>query len=230
MNSIRVLCSLGVALAFTGVAAAQDEMPKGELGLGWSMLRLNSARDIPSFSANGGVGGFQYNFGEHFGMVAELGGYHNGNIHNVDRVVVVNPLVNAEPFNAHLDNTWATYLFGPRVSLTKRSSRIVPSLEVLLGGAYVSGSIRCLTGTRYAPHGSTKLLRDGGRRIAGHRLESSSSPCGPFQADYLLTRLESRNLGGFQTFNQNNFRVSAGLVFRFGGGEHFAPPAPPRLL
>jgi len=42
----------------------------------------------------------------------------------------------------------------------------------------------------------------------------------PIQADYLLTRLQSRTLlNGIETFGQNDFRLGAGIVFSFGSTQ-----------
>jgi hypothetical protein len=169
------------------------------------MLRVNSSRNIPSFSANGGTASFQMNFMDHFAGVAELGAEHNGNIHNV-----------------HLDNTWTTYLFGPRVSITKRSSRIVPAVECLFGGVNVAASIKSpllpdIPGARLTGGQTAFAMAVGGTldiRL-NHRISIR-----PIQVDYLLTRLGSKTvLNGFETFNQNNLRYGAGVVFSFGSTQ-----------
>jgi hypothetical protein len=155
--------------------------------------------------ANGGTASFQMNFIDHFAGVAELGAEHNGNIHNV-----------------HLDNTWTTYLFGPRVSITKRSSRIVPAFECLFGGVNVAASIKSpllpdIPGARLTAEQTAFAMAVGGTldiRL-NHRISIR-----PIQLDYLLTRLSSKPvLNGFETFNQNNLRYGAGVVFRFGSTQ-----------
>ena len=184
---------------------AEDETPLTEVSLQYQMLRVNSSRNIPSFTANGGTASFQINFIDHLSAVAEVGAEHNGNIHNT-----------------HLDNTWWTYLFGPRVSLTKRSSRIVPAFECLLGGVNVSGSIKSpllpdISGARITGSQNAFAMAVGGTldiRL-NHRLTLR-----PIQADYLLTRLQSKTLlNGVETFSQNNFRYGAGIVFSFGSTQ-----------
>jgi hypothetical protein len=197
LTGLTVLCAAG--------ALAQEETPLTEVGLQYQMLRVNSSRNIPSFTANGGTASFQMNFMDHFAGVAELGAEHNGNIHNV-----------------HLYNTWTTYLFGPRVSITKRSSRIVPAFECLFGGVNVAASIKSpllpdIPGARLTGGQTAFAMAVGGTldiRL-NHRISIR-----PIQLDYLLTRLGSKTvLNGFETFNQNNLRYGAGVVFSFGSTQ-----------
>jgi len=202
---MRIIFLTGLTILSAADALAQGETPLTEVGLQYQMLRVNSSRNIPSFTANGGTASFQMNFIDHFAGVAELGAEHNGNIHNV-----------------HLDNTWTTYLFGPRVSITKRSSRIVPAFECLLGGVNVAASIKSpllpdIPGARLTAEQTAFAMAVGGTldiRL-NHRISIR-----PIQLDYLLTRLNSKPvLNGFETFNQNNLRYGAGVVFRFGSTQ-----------
>jgi len=202
---MRIIFLTGLTILSAADALAQEETPLTEVGLQYQMLRVNSSRNIPSFTANGGTASFQMNFIDHFAGVAELGAEHNGNIHNV-----------------HLDNTWTTYLFGPRVSITKRSSRIVPAFECLLGGVNVAASIKSpllpdIPGARLTAEQTAFAMAVGGTldiRL-NHRISIR-----PIQLDYLLTRLNSKPvLNGFETFNQNNLRYGAGVVFRFGSTQ-----------
>jgi hypothetical protein len=202
---MRIIFLTGLTILSAADALAQEETPLTEVGLQYQMLRVNSSRNIPSFTANGGTASFQMNFIDHFAGVAELGAEHNGNIHNV-----------------HLDNTWTTYLFGPRVSITKRSSRIVPAFECLLGGVNVAASIKSpllpdIRGARLTVEQTAFAMAVGGTldiRL-NHRISIR-----PSQLDYLLTRLNSKPvLNGFETFNQNNLRYGAGVVFRFGSTQ-----------
>jgi len=202
---MRIIFLTGLTILSAADALAQEETPLTEVGLQYQMLRVNSSRNIPSFTANGGTASFQMNFIDHFAGVAELGAEHNGNIHNV-----------------HLDNTWTTYLFGPRVSITKRSSRIVPAFECLLGGVNVAASIKSpllpdIPGARLTAEQTAFAMAVGGTldiRL-NHRISIR-----PIQLDYLLTRLSSKPvLNGFETFNQKNLRYGAGVVFRFGSTQ-----------
>lgn len=202
---MRIIVLIGLTVLFGIVVLAQEETPLTEVSLQYQMLRVNSSRNVPSFTANGGTASFQLNFMDHLAGVAELGAEHNGNIHNV-----------------HLDNTWMTYLFGPRVSVTKRSSRIVPAFECLFGGVNVAASIKSpllpdIQGARLTGNQTAFAMAVGGTldiRL-NHRLSIR-----PVQVDYLLTRLGSKTvLNGYETFNQNNLRYGAGVVFNFGSTQ-----------
>lgn len=156
---------------------AEDETPLREVSLQYQMLHLNSSRSIASFTANGGTSSFQINFSDHLAAIAQLGPEHNGNIHNLQ-----------------LDNTWRNYLFGPRVSSMKRCSRIVPTLESLLGKANVAGSIKWslladIPGTRITGGQSAFAAAVGDAldiRLNRHLTLR------PVESDCLLTRLQSK--------------------------------------
>ncbi len=202
---MRVSIVTGLFVLFGVGALAEDETALAEVSLQYQMLGLSSNRSVPSFTANGGTSSFQINFMDHLAAFAELGAEHNGNIHNIQ-----------------LDNTWWTYLFGPRVSLTKRSSRIVPALECLVGGVNVAASIK------------SPLLPDmPGARITGGQNAFATAVGGtldirlnrhlmlrPIEVDYLLTRLQSKTLlNGIETFSRNNLRYGLGIVLCFGSTQ-----------
>ncbi|MGH9826438.1 MAG: hypothetical protein ACREDR_24685, partial [Blastocatellia bacterium] len=161
---------------------------------------------IPSFSANGGTGSFAYNFTDRLAGVIELGGFHNGNISDF-----------------HIDNTWFTFMMGPRVSLIKRSHTVVPSLHLLLGGTHRSASV-------FLPPVTVAGEQLGGERLSTSEFGFSMALGGaldirvtkliairPIELDYYLTRLGSTALGGFEDFNNHNLRYQAGVIFRIGG-------------
>src|SRR5207253_1970356 len=110
-------------LLVTGVAAIAQDAPKADLFLGYSFLRANSARNIPAFTNNGGVGTFAFNFNPYIALEAEFGGYHNGNIHDIQ-----------------FDTTEMTYLFGPRFSMS-RSRTVIPYVHTLFGGMHLTTSL-----------------------------------------------------------------------------------------
>src|SRR5436190_21886902 len=116
--SYSVAC---VLLASTALVA--EDYPKVDLTLAYSFLRANSARNIPAFSNNGGLGTLGYNFSRHIALEAEFGGYHNGNIHDIQ-----------------FDTTTMTYLFGPRFSIS-RGRTVVPYIHTLFGGIHLTTSL-----------------------------------------------------------------------------------------
>src|SRR5689334_2396459 len=107
--------SLSAALlcVLFGVAAVAQDVPKADVFLGYSFLRVNSASSIPAFTMNGGLGTLGLNINNHVGIEAEFGGYHNGNINNHE-----------------FDTTAFTFLFGPRLSVG-RSKVFDPYIHAL---------------------------------------------------------------------------------------------------
>jgi opacity protein-like surface antigen len=100
-------------------------------------------------------------------------------------------------FSAHT----LTYLFGPR--LTYRAyGRLEPFGEVLFGGAHIGGTV---TGFGSGSDNAFAMALGGG---ADYKWKPSVA-IRFIQADYLYTR--------FGGTSQNNFRLQAGIVFRFGG-------------
>ena len=170
-------------------AAAQDA-PIFELGGQYQMLRVNSSSSIPAFTANGGTGSLQVNFFDQVAGVLEVGVQHNGSIGGLQ-----------------LNNDWLTYLVGPRISLRNRGKKVIPALEVLLGGATVFGSgTDRITSNHFSSNTTGFALATGGTldirltRMIAFR---------PIQLDWLLTRINNST-------NQHNLRYGAGLVFMFG--------------
>ena len=215
--------SMAFALLFGAAAVAQD-VPKADLFLGYSMLRANSARNIPAFTNNGGVGTFAWNFNNHVAAEFEFGGYHNGNIHDIQ-----------------FDTTEMTYMFGPRVSLG-RSRRVIPYVHALFGGVHLTTSLPVtVTPTPLATAGTTTRIaasQDAFAMALGGGLDlrlNHHLTLRPIQLDYLMTRLEDFGQSGqpSQNRNQHNLRYAAGIMFTFGGERASpvlppAPPAPPR--
>ena len=93
-----------------------------------------------------------------------------------------------------------TYLFGPRISYRKHE-RVTPFVQALFGGARISGSALGTSGSENA-----FAMTVGGGIDAK---VNANVAIRIVQAEYLLTRF-----GGER---QNNARISAGIVFRWGG-------------
>jgi hypothetical protein len=85
---------------------------------------MNSQSNVPAFSANGGGGQFVFNFNKWIGGVADIGAVHNGNIGGY-----------------HLDSTFTSYMFGPRVTV-RNWSRVQPYFQWVFGGVYAATSTR----------------------------------------------------------------------------------------
>ena len=210
----RIL-ALTLMVLLAGVAFGQD-YPRTELFTGFTYTRVNTATDVPSFSANGGGGQFAYNFNKWAGFVTDIGAVHNGNISDV-----------------HMDTTMVNFLFGPRISL--RYNRITPYFNFLIGGVHAGTSIAVSaipTGTRVMPvqladvpviiPGQPVTLRavtsqtafafalGGGLDIKINK-HLSFRPVG---LDYFMTRLQ--NVRSQEDKNQDHIRVTTGFNFTFG--------------
>jgi outer membrane protein OmpA-like peptidoglycan-associated protein len=211
--------------------AAQD-IPKAEIYGGYTFLRFNASSPTNAFTANGGIGSFQYNFNKHIGFVAELGGEHNGS------------LTIGSSKTLHPDQTAFTYLFGPRVFINK-GGVVSPFFEFMVGGFHNSRSfslpdsllphpVNPISGVTETPLTTTTkfsstqnaaaMLLGGGIDIRLGRKVSFR----PIELDYVPTNFSPFNIAGLGSINnakwQQNLRYSTGLAFRFGG----APPPPPR--
>jgi len=216
----KLLCVLTLS-SFFGLCALAQDVPKADLFFGYSFLRYNSAQTIPAFTANGGIGTFAWNFNNHIGLEAELGGYHNGNVNNY-----------------HFDSTAFSYLFGPRLSWG-RSHRIDPYVHILFGGQNFSTSIAAdsvlVVNPLLAAEANTasSKLKDGRYQTAtnffsmavGGGLDIKLNKwlvLRPAQIDYYMTRLEAPDVtvppGASipSARSQHNFRYAAGIAFNFG--------------
>lgn len=183
----KIVVSLFVFLAlFAGAAQAQDHS-KVDIFAGYSYLRFNpETSGVSSFNLHGGSASIAYNANNWLSGVADFGAYHNGNI-----------------LNSGVDGTLSTYLFGPRVSY-RHYDRITPYGQVLFGVAHAGASIAGASGSDNA----FAMALGGGVDVGVSRHFAIR----PVQVDYLLTRF---NEGTGSAQNQNNLRVSTGVVFRF---------------
>src|SRR5258708_22609530 len=136
---------------------------------------------------NGGRRAIAYNANHWFSAVADFGGYHTNNI-----------------LGTGVDGTLSTYLFGPRISY-RRDSRITPFGQVLLGVAHIAGD----NGLAFSTSNNSFAMAIGGGVDfkVSHRLAIP-----PVHVDFLLTHFNELGTGAQ---NQNNLRVSTGVVFHF---------------
>jgi outer membrane protein OmpA-like peptidoglycan-associated protein len=190
--------------------------PRAELFVGYSYLRAMPAPADGNrlMWMNGGSTSLALNFNRYLGIVGDFGAYTNSEIRfqgGYGSTVDVD--------NANIGAF--SYLFGPRLSF-RNHSRITPFVQSLFGGmraneVTLSG---CTSSCTLLPSENTFAMTAGGgldvriRRHFAIRL---------IQAEYLMTRFQDYSTG--TTSSQNDMRLSAGIVFRFGG--HAAPPLPP---
>jgi outer membrane protein OmpA-like peptidoglycan-associated protein len=209
------------ATLLAGQAAVAQDYPRAETFLGYTYTRVNSASNVPAFSANGGGGQVAINANKWLGFVADIGAVHNGNISDV-----------------HLDTTLTNFLFGPRLSL--RYSRVRPYFNVLFGGARGSTSVNLqaiptatpliVPGVPPAAAGLPVSLRAGASQTGfamttGGGLDIKINrhvSFRPIGLDYFMTRLQ--NLRSAEDNNQHHLRYTTGFNFTFGGEKPAEPP------
>jgi hypothetical protein len=193
-NEKETVMKVVVVPIFIGVfalaASAQEAAPIFEFAGQYQMLRVNSSRNVPAYTVNGGTGSFQINFFDQVAGVLEVGSGYNNNIGGF-----------------HLKNTWLTYLVGPRISLRNRSKKVIPALEFLAGGATVfANAVNPVTLANVSGNTTGFGMAAGGTLdIRLNHLVAIR----PIQLDYLLTRVNNSH-------NQNDLRYGAGIVFTLG--------------
>ncbi len=194
----KVACAFGLVLAMSATAAAQ-KAPKTEVFLGYSYVWVRPGRfgSNGGFNTNGGSLSLAFNLNNFLGVVGDVGIYHR------------RPNANA-----------VSYLFGPRLSV-RRNNKITPYGQVLFGGAHVSGLASSSGGLE---SGNAFAM------TVGWGVDAKLSPhlgLRLIQAEYFMTKFRQFSspthcFFGFPCFSttdsrqQNNVRLSAGVVFRFG--------------
>ena len=191
LTDYRQKLGVGLALLFFSAAGAHGQgVTPVEVALGYSYVRTNAPPGgCGCFSMNGGSGGFAAHLGHGISAVTDVGGYFQNNVDSSGRSLRVE-----------------TFLFGPRYS-SSHWKRITPFGQALFGGALGSGTL-------YGPNANTSASTSGFAMIAGGGLDfnvSSHFSVRLFQADYLMTRLPNS-----VNNNQNNIRITAGVVFHLG--------------
>jgi hypothetical protein len=188
--------AFGMALAaLTAVpAAAQQEAPRVEVFGGYTYLQSNLLPGCNCFHVNGATGSVNFNVNDWFGLTAQAGVARTGNVRSTG--------LNLQVF---------TYQFGPRV--TYRREQGTAFGHVLVGGGRASGSLyrQQLSGVILTGKSDALTLTVGGGVDVNL---SDRFALRAFQADWLHTRFANGS-----NDRQNSFRLSTGVVFRFGGGR-----------
>lgn len=192
-------------------AFAQDDLFDGDVFVGYSLFRVNSAQQqIPAFFANGGLGSIAWNINNHLGIEAELAGHHNGST---------------------FDTTTFSYLFGPRLSYG-RGKRFDPYFHVLLGGMHLGTSVDARSALVPTPHpapvpssGRYKSSQDNFAFAVGGGIDIKVNHYilfRPVKIDYVHTQfqtptflVDTQGLGPSTNNNQNNVRFAVGFVFNW---------------
>jgi outer membrane immunogenic protein len=189
---IRILALLAPAAvlpAFAPSALAQSE-PRAEVAVTYAWVHTNAPPGgCGCFSMNGANGSFAYRLTSSISVVGEAGAVTAGNVDATG-----------------LDLTLADYLAGARYSV-RHFPRLTPFAQVLLGDAHASGGLSPGS-LGIGSSNSFAMTAGGGLDVTlTHHFALRV-----FQTDYYLTLLPNRD-----DDHQNNFRFSAGIVYRFGG-------------
>jgi len=185
MRKLFVLAALVVL--FSGAAMAQDH-PKAEFFGGYSFLRVNPGQGLKGDNIPGGWhASIAGNVNSWFGVVGEFSGHYGSPDFGTGTSVKTRVY---------------SYTFGPRISYRK-NDKITPFAHATFGGAHVNA----LGGA--ASENAFAMTFGGG-------LDAKINDRFAFrvaQFDYVLTRFDGPTSG--TTANQNNFRISTGIVVRF---------------
>jgi hypothetical protein len=114
---------IGLGLPLVTMSTVAQDIPRYEVYLGYSLVRVAPPENVNAFNSNGGLGSIQYNLGKNLGIVAEFGDNANGEI----------TVRKAFPG----DQTQFSYLFGPRFFANK-AGRVSPFANFLFGGMHNS--------------------------------------------------------------------------------------------
>jgi opacity protein-like surface antigen len=185
---MRSLFMSGVLILAAAGSAMAQEYPKGEIAGNYTYIRIIPGGSSQDFNCQGGGGSAAYNLNSYFGAVAEFSGCKVTGLGSGNSAHVI------------------TYLFGPRLTY-RGSGNFEPFGEFLLGGADIGGSGSGLGSTS---RNAFSFAIGGGADYKFTR--SIAIRLGQF--DYLYTKFNEGT--GFPQ-HQNNFRLQAGIVFRFGG-------------
>jgi peptidoglycan-associated lipoprotein len=189
----RLLTALGLCIATMMLpprAEAQASASRLELGGDYNYVRTNAPPGgCGCINMNGGDGWLSFNVTPSWAVVGQIGAQHASNIGGTGGA----------------DLTFTSYLFGPRFS-RKVGDRLVPFAQVLLGGAHASGSLAPENSGLGGSANAFALTAGGGLDIGVTRHIAIRAA----ELDYFLTRFDN----GVNE-RQNNFKFSAGLIFRF---------------
>ena len=209
-----------MAAAMPYSAGMNTGFPRIEVFLGYSYLRA-----VPTLAEgnrlvwlNGGSASIALNLNRYLGIVGDFGGFNDTQL----RLSGTNPAVVADS-----SGTMYTFLAGPRLSF-RNHERVTPFVQALFGGIRASAvtiSSNCtdVGCTPLPAENKFAMTAGGGLDVRVHRHLAIRI----IQAEYLMTKFADTNTG--TNASQNDMRLSAGIVFRFGGHSGPALPPPPPL-
>lgn len=185
----KAACVAAVLFMFAGLANAQ--LPGGNVFLGYSYENTNSSTldlDLSRPNLHGWEASFEGKLLPWVGLVADVAGHYGSQS-------FVEPTPGG-PVNINVTGHQQEYLFGPRVSVPV--GKITPFAEVMVGFAHIHTG-----GTLPGPSNTSFATAVGG----GVDYRVFHPLALRVEGDYIRTK--------FFNTTQNNFRLSAGIVFRF---------------
>jgi len=196
-------------------SGADSYTPRYELFLGYTYVPTKSAGNRIAW-LSGGSTSLAINANRYLGFVADFGGFH------ANRFGPGAPPIGGE-VPAYGDVF--TYMFGPRLSF--RHDRFTPFVQALFGGVHASAvTLNGCSGIGCTPLPSENSFA----MTAGGVLDITLTrhvALRLLQAEYLMTRFMDPTSSAGQKVRQDDMRLSAGIVFRFGGNRPSPPPPPP---
>ncbi|MES2390342.1 MAG: hypothetical protein V4555_01775 [Acidobacteriota bacterium] len=203
-------------------AVQSEATPRVDLFLGYSRFGVGVNSDSGTVGnrmvgLNGGSASLAYNFNRFFALAADVGGYDDSQLQLTGTGV-------NQPHTVNSSGTAFTYLAGPRFTIG-RQRRVSAFVQALGGGVHASAvTVSNCTGTpctALPSQNAFAMTAGGGVDIRLSHLLSLRI----VQAEYMLTTFAAVPSGA--STKQNDLRLSAGLVFHFGGKRSPAPVAPP---
>jgi outer membrane immunogenic protein len=180
-----------VPFAHAQNAGAADGGHSVAVGLDYNYVRSNvPAGACGCFSLNGGSGWVGFNLSHSFGIVGEIASQHASNISGTG-----------------VDLTLTSFLVGPRYTWT-HPRRYAPFVQALVGGVHAGGELAPGSSGLAGSANAFAMTAGGGLDIGLTRHIALRV----FEADYYLTRFDN----GVND-HQNNLRIAAGVIVRFGG-------------
>ena len=189
LTTILALLLPAMAASAAPVDPPTPTEPRAEFALTYNWVHTNAPpADCGCFSMNGGSLDFAWRFTRTFSVVAEEGAVSASNVDGSNQGLIL--------FNAAA---------GPRYTLPLHS-RFKPFGQVLVGAVHADAGL--------SPGKLAIGSNNAFSMLAGGGLDVRLSPhfaLRAIQADYFLTMLNNR-----ADDRQNNARISAGIVYRFG--------------
>jgi opacity protein-like surface antigen len=196
-----------MVLLALGLRAQAQETPKVEVFTGYSFMNAGFplSTDPAAGNVSGILNGWNFsaavNANRWFGVVADFGGYY-GSPTKTDIFKPANCVLCTGNVTGILHNMH-TFTAGPQLSV--RHENLSVFAHALFGGAHIREDLVSFAGTPSASVSSTNFALLAG---AGADIALSQRFALRIQPDYLKTEILGRS--------QNNFRLSAGVVFRLG--------------